>query len=75
MVKEVNGEFCKAILSNFTMRQEVPVFYDMNASIYVYSSQSLKEKAPTIFFNDHRDAILMFDTGILDIDSEVDLNY
>lgn len=72
MVKEVNGEFCKAILSNFTMRQEAPVFYDMNASIYAYSPQALKEKAPTIFFNDHCDAILMFDTGILDIDSEED---
>lgn len=53
------------------MRQEAPIFYDMNASMYTYFPQSLKEKN-TIFFHDYWDAILMFDTGILDIDSEED---
>lgn len=72
MVKEENGFFCKAIPSNFTTRQEAPVFYDMNASIYAYSPCALKNKEQSSFFNDHCDAIIMADTGILDIDSEED---
>lgn len=74
MVKEENGFFCKAIPSNFTTRQEAPVFYDMNASIYAYSPKALKEKEHTTFFNSHCDAVVMQDTGILDIDSEEDYN-
>lgn len=72
MVKEENGYFCKAIESNFTTRQEAPTFYDMNASIYAYSPKALKGKEHATFFNSNCDAIVMFDTGILDIDSEED---
>lgn len=72
MVKEEKGFFCKAIPSNFTTRQEAPVFYDMNASIYAYSPLALKNKEQATFFNDYCDAIVMADTGILDIDSEED---
>ena len=72
MVKEENGFFCKAIPSNFTTRQEAPTFYDMNASIYAYSPDSLKNKTQSTFFNSGCDAVVMADTGILDIDSEED---
>ena len=72
MVKEENGFFCKAISSSFTTRQEAPVFYDMNASIYAYSPKALKEKEQSTFFNSNCDAVVMMDTGILDIDSEED---
>ena len=72
MVKEENGFFCKAIPSNFTTRQEAPVFYDMNASIYAYSPDALRNKEHSTFFNSNCDAIVMADTGILDIDSEED---
>lgn len=72
MVKEENGFFCKAIASSFTTRQEAPVFYDMNASIYAYSPKALKEKDHPTFFNSNCDAVVMQDTGILDIDSEED---
>ena len=72
MVKEEDGFFVKAIPSNFTARQQAPQFYDMNASIYAYSTKALKKKEPQIFFNDKCDAILMKDTGVLDIDSEED---
>ena len=72
MVKEENSFFCKAIPSNFTTRQEAPVFYDMNASIYAYSPKALREKEHSTFFNNNCDAIVMFDSGILDIDSEED---
>lgn len=72
MVKSENGFFCKAIPSNFTTRQEAPAFYDMNASIYAYSPKALKEKEQATFFNSNCDAVIMADTGILDIDSEED---
>lgn len=72
MVKEENGFFCKAIPSNFTTRQEAPVFFDMNASIYAYSPDALRNKEQSTFFNSNCDAIVMADTGILDIDSEED---
>lgn len=72
MVKEENGFFCKAIPSNFTTRQEAPVFYDMNASIYAYSPDALKNKEHATFFNSNCDAVVMADTGVLDIDSEED---
>ena len=72
MVKEEKGYFCRAIPSNFTTRQEAPVFYDMNASIYAYSTDALKNKEHATFFNSGCDAVVMFDTGILDIDSEED---
>lgn len=72
MVKEANGFFSKAISSEYTTRQQAPVFYDMNASIYVYSPKALRTKHANAFFNDHCDAIIMYDTGILDIDSEED---
>lgn len=72
MVKEENGFFCKAIPSNFTTRQEAPVFYDMNASIYAYSPEALRNKEHATFFNSNCDAVVMKDTGILDIDSEED---
>lgn len=74
MVKLEDGYFRKAISSNFTTRQEAPVFYDMNASIYAYSVKALQTKRPDVFFNDHCDAVFMDDTGILDIDSEEDYN-
>ena len=72
MVKEENGFFCKAIPSNFTTRQEAPMFYDMNASIYAYSPEALRNKEHATFFNSCCDAVVMKDTGILDIDSEED---
>lgn len=72
MVKEENGFFCKAIPSNFTTRQEAPVFYDMNASIYAYSPHALRNKEHATFFNSGCDAVVMADTGFLDIDSEED---
>jgi len=72
MVKEENGYFVKAIASNYTARQQAPVMYDMNASIYAYSPLALTKKQSNIFFNDKCGAVLMKDTAVLDIDSEED---
>lgn len=72
MAKEENGYFGRAFKSNFTTRQEAPVFYDKNASIYAYSPYALRNKDSVKFFLDKCGAIKMADTGILDIDSEED---
>lgn len=72
MVKDDGDFFSKALPSTFTTRQEAPTFYDMNASIYAYSVKALKQKDSVTFFNDHCSAIIMKDTGILDIDCEED---
>lgn len=72
MVKEENGYFVDAFPTQFTTRQEAPAFYDMNASIYAYSAHALKTIPLSTFFNYNCDAIVMTDTGILDIDSEED---
>ncbi len=41
MAKEENGYFEKVIKANFVSRQEAPVLYDMNASIYVLRNEML----------------------------------
>ena len=73
MVKEEEGYYVKAVRSTYTTRQESPLIYDMNASIYVYSPKAMLEHDDdATFFNDKCDMIIMKDTGILDIDSEED---
>lgn len=56
--------------SGITTRQQAPVTYDMNASIYVYKREYLvsDEKENKGYF----EISIMQDTGILDIDSEED---
>ena len=44
----------------------------MNASIYAYSPDALRIKEHATFFNSNCYAVIMKDTGILDIDSEED---
>lgn len=72
MVKKENEYFVRAIFSDFVARQQAPTFYDMNASIYAYSVDALRNKEASVFFNDKGDAIIMRDTAVLDIDSEED---
>lgn len=72
MVKKEGGYFVDAFPSLLATRQEAPIFYDMNASIYVYNTEALKTKNLRTLFNENCDAIVMQDTGVLDIDSEED---
>lgn len=62
----------RAIASEVTARQQAPDFYDMNASIYAYSPNALLRETPETLFNTRCEAIIMKDTGILDIDCEED---
>lgn len=68
-----NGFFEKAIKSNYISRQETPEIFDMNASIYVYNPTSVRNKDHSTFFNTGSDAIVMKDTGVIDIDCNEDL--
>ncbi len=72
MVKEEEGFFVKAVASDYVTRQQAPIFYDMNASIYAYAPRALASKKADGFFNDNADAVVMRDTAVLDIDSEED---
>lgn len=68
--KEENGYYSTVIATQFATRQQTPVCYDMNASIYAYTREYLL--SDRIY---ERKALIweMPDTGILDIDSEEDL--
>lgn len=65
-----NGFYDRVILSGVTSRQQTPVCYDMNASIYAYRRSYLFSDNET-----NRKALIweMEDTAVLDIDSEEDL--
>lgn len=67
--KKDNGFFNTVIPGNYVARQQVPVCYDMNASIYAYKREYLLSGR-----NQERNAVIwkMKDTAVLDIDSEDD---
>ena len=72
---EKKGQFYKKICeSSYVTRQETPLSYELNASIYAYRPSFLNcEITDTIL--DHRCGIsIMKDYLILDIDSEEDFN-
>lgn len=64
-----NGFFNTVITSNFVARQQTPVCFDMNASIYAYGRGYLLSGR-----NQERNALIwkMKDRAVLDIDSEDD---
>lgn len=70
MVKKTDGGCTRVIESSFSTRQEAPVLYDMNASLYAYSPHFLKSGKG--IFEGSCDYIKMRDTAVLDIDSEQD---
>jgi CMP-N,N'-diacetyllegionaminic acid synthase len=72
MVKIENGLATKFAQSNFTTRQEAPAVYDMNASIYVIDAAYLRNDKDNMLLNAKAYVYEMYDTAILDIDSEQD---
>lgn len=72
MVKIENNFATKFAKSNFTTRQEAPAVYDMNASIYVINADYLRNDKDNMLLNAKSTIYEMFDTAILDIDSEHD---
>lgn len=72
MVRIENGFAVKFAQSNYTTRQEAPSVYDMNASIYVIDADYLRADKDNMLLNAKSNIYEMFDTAILDIDSEQD---
>lgn len=72
MVKCENGVFSKVIDSNYTARQQAPIVYDMNASIYCVRCEFLVNKKNKNVFSGRFDVVHMRDTAVLDLDSEND---
>lgn len=67
--KKEDGGYGTVLMSNFVARQQVPVCYDMNASIYAYRRDYLLHGT----MHRRRAQIWeMADTGILDIDCDED---
>lgn len=62
----------RVIASNFVARQQAPDIFDMNASIYAYSTEYLSSDRP--FWDSYIECVEMYDTGILDLDHENDFS-
>lgn len=72
MAKRVEDHVEQVIATKFTARQQTPVCYDLNASIYVFSRDFLANNTTGFLWDGKLDLYPMEDTGILDIDSEED---
>ena len=73
MVKEEDGKIKKAIDSVwYTARQQAPAVYDLNASIYVFDAEFLKNNTTGNIWEADWVLYQMKDTAVLDIDSEED---
>ena len=70
-LKKTDHGFRKVIESNYTARQQAPEVYDMNASIYAYDPKFLRTGKSVL--DGYVECIEMYDTGILDLDHEHDL--
>lgn len=70
MVKETEKGVRKVFDADYTARQQAPVVYDMNASLYAYSPNYLRNGKGVL--DGYCEIIKMMDTGILDLDHEAD---
>lgn len=69
-----DGYAVRVIDNRNTARQQAPQCYDFNASLYVFDRDFLVERMRFDLWEGKMKAYLMYDTGILDIDSEDDFN-
>jgi len=67
-----DGFFHKICDSKFTARQQAPKCYEMNASIYAYSPDFLKNEIERTILDYNCGVSMMKDYLVLDIDSEED---
>jgi len=70
MVKKTDNGYKRVIESSYNARQEAPEVFDMNASLYAFSTEFLESKKG--LFEGKCDAIKMMDTAILDLDHDSD---
>ncbi len=69
---DADGYARRIIENKNTARQQAPACYDVNASLYVFSRDYLFGNAASDIWAGRIRFYQMFDTGILDIDSEED---
>jgi len=74
MVELRDGYAFKIKDSTFASRQEAPIVFDMNASIYCYKRNSLINKLKRITFEGKSGTYEMPERYVIDIDSEEDFN-
>ena len=67
-----DGYYKKVCSSNFTARQQAPKCYELNASIYDYSSKFLESQITKTILDYRCGIVIMPDYLVLDIDSEED---
>lgn len=72
MVEKKGKYFKKICNSNYTARQQAPLSYELNASIYAYNPHFLESKIDKTLLDYNCGIIEMIDYLILDIDSEED---
>ncbi len=72
MAKLVDDHVERVIEHSFTARQQTPPVFDLNASIYVFEREFLKTNETGFLWDGKCGIYKMFDTGVLDIDSEED---
>lgn len=72
MTKLEDGYAKRVIEHHFTARQQAPAVFDVNASIYVFGRDFLLENKTGFLWDGKIGVYEMFDTGIIDIDSEED---
>ena len=68
--RDKTGKIKKVINSQFTSRQQAPIVYDMNASLYAYSPKFLNNNLQ--LFDAKSEIIEMEDTAVLDLDKPSD---
>lgn len=68
-----SGFYNTVIQSQYVTRQEAPICYDMNASIYGYKRNFILAKETKRVFDGRAMGVLVKDTAVLDIDGEEDM--
>ena len=72
MAKRVDDHVEQVVQTAFVARQQTPICYDINASIYVFARRFLAENTSGFLWDGKCDVYEMQDTAVLDIDSEED---
>jgi CMP-N-acetylneuraminic acid synthetase len=78
MVEQKKGGFvklCKQRTDRVTRRQDAPLVYSMNASIYFYARDFLKYSKNLMPFTKETAIYVMDDLSGYDIDREIDLKF
>lgn len=67
---------CKNLPDGVNRRQDAPIVYDMNSSIYFYQREYLLDESNRMPYSDHNSiACVMDDLSAYDVDREVDFKF